>query len=509
MTDVTTMQKVAYHTQKVQRITYLILTSELLLITFIGTLCDAANGQSTLPDIFRSEDLLWELQLGTHQYTIPKIDGDRIYIGTNDMALKHPAVKRTGGGILTAIEKDTGKMIWQMPIPRYMEGTRPPYHFNQWKCGVCSRPALEDNRLYIVGPRGDILCFDTNGQADGNNGPFRKETEYMGLPKDSPYQLTQTDGDIIWQFNMITEIGAVPHDVCGNSPLIHGDFLYASSSNGKDDKHKLVANPLAPSLIVMDKYTGRLVATDGELIGKRMFHGHWSSPVATKVNGQEIILFGGGDGVLYAFEPYAPSNTDRKIQTLKKIWQYDCNPPDYRRRDGRDIPYTKHTNKSPDGPSEIIATPIVDKGRIYVTIGQSPVHGTGQGMLSCIDAATGRKIWDSRRVDRSILTLEIHDGLLYAPDFTGRLHCFNADTGQHYWHHELEGGVWCASPIVLDGKVYISTEKKVLWVLKTGRQKEVISRSLIKSIAITPVIHDGVFYLPTQRRLFAIKLNKH
>ncbi|MCP4262031.1 MAG: PQQ-binding-like beta-propeller repeat protein [Planctomycetes bacterium] len=507
MKDITTTKTTTCYKQKAQRTICLVLISVFFLLNLIGTLCYASNQQSALPDIFRSEDLLWEIKLGTHQYTIPKIDKGQMYIGTNDMALKHPAVKRTGGGIFMALDKATGEMIWQMPIPRYMKGTTPPYHFNQWKCGVCSRPALEGNRLYIVGPRGDILCLDRNGQADGNNGPDRKETEYMGIPKDSPYQLTKADGDIIWQFNMITKIGAVPHDVCGNSPLILGDFVYASSSNGQDDRHKFVANPLAPSLIVLDKYTGKLVATDGELIGKRMFHGHWSSPVAAEVNGQEIILFGGGDGVLYAFEPYAPSNTKNKVQTLKKIWQYDCNPVDYRRRNGRDIPYARHSNKSPDGPSEIIATPIVDKGRIYVTIGQSPVHGKGKGLLSCIDAATGQKIWESRRLDRSILTLEIHDGLLYAPDLTGRLHCFNAETGQHYWQHELEGGVWCASPVVLDGKVYISNEKKLMWVLKAGREKEVISRSLLKSIAITPVVHDDVFYLPTQRRLFAIKLN--
>ena len=67
--------------------------------------------------------------------------------------------------------------------------------------------------------------------------------------------------------------------------------------------------------------------------------------------------------------------------------------------------------------------------------------------------------------------------------------------------HLMEG------TIVLDGKVYISNEKKLLWVLKAGREKEVISRCRLKSVAITPVVHDGIFYLPTQRRLFAIKLN--
>ncbi|GAJ19904.1 unnamed protein product, partial [marine sediment metagenome] len=43
--------------------------------------------------------------------------------------------------------------------------------------------------------------------------------------------------------------------------------------------------------------------------------------------------------MLYAFEPLESSTADDKTRTLKKIWQCDCNPSDYRRQDGRDIPY--------------------------------------------------------------------------------------------------------------------------------------------------------------------------
>jgi len=490
-----------------RRIGYLFLFSGWLFFALVGPLCWAVAGESALPDALESEDLLWEIRLGTHQYTIPRIDGGRIFIGINDMELKHPAVRPTGGGIVMALEQATGEMIWQLPIPRYMKGTQAPYHFNHWKCGVCSTPAVDGKRLYIVGPRGDVLCLDRNGQADGNDGPFLKEAEYMGVPSGSGYKLTKNDGDIIWRFDMITEISVVPHDVCGSTPLLHGDYLYVCTSNGQDDKHKYVANPLAPSLIVLNKRTGRPAATDGELIGKRMFHGHWSSPVATEIGGRPMILFGGGDGVLYAFEPLESSKADDKTRTLKKIWQCDCNPSDYRRQDGRDIPYATFRNRSPDGPSEIIATPVVYKGRIYLTIGQSPIHGPGKGMLSCIDAATGRKIWESRRVDRSISNVAIHDGLLYISDFTGRLHCLDANTSEHYWQHELDAGVWTASPVVVAGKVYISTERNVLWVLKAARQKQVLSRSRLRSVGITPAVHDGVFYLPTQKRLFALKIN--
>jgi len=488
------------------RVRWRFLFTGLLFVILIGLLPAAAAESSALPDAFRQEDLLWEIQLGTHQYTIPRIDNGRIFIGINDRGLKHPVLYRTGGGIMMCLDHATGEMIWQLVIPRYMEGTKAPFHFNHWQCGVCSRPAMDGKRLYIVGPRGDVLCLDRNGQADGNDGPFVEEIEYMGVRRHPDYRLAPTDGDIIWRFDMIEEMSVVPHDVCGSTPLLYGDYLYACTSNGQDDKHRYVVNPLAPTLIVLDKNTGRLLAADGELIGKRLFHGQWSSPVAAKFNGREMILFGGGDGVLYSFEPLASPVNDDKTQTLTKIWQHDCNPPDYRRRDDREIPYSGWKKKSPDGPSEINATPVVHGNRIYVAIGQSPVHGPGRGMLSCIDGATGRKVWESREVGRTLSEAAIDDGLLYISDYSGRLHCFDADTGKLYWQHELGAGVWCASPVVADGKVYISTERSRFWVFKAGREKQVLSECRVRSIAITPVVEDGVFYLPTQNRLFALKL---
>jgi outer membrane protein assembly factor BamB len=489
-----------------RRINCRFLYLSLLFVAMVGPPSAAAAESSALADAFRSEDLLWEIKLGTHQYTIPRIDNEHIFIGVNDRGLKHPALYRTGGGILMCLEKATSTMIWQLVIPRNMEGTNAPFHFNHWQCGVCSRPALDGKRLYIVGPRGDVLCLDRTGQTDGNDGPFVKEIEYMGVRRNTDYQLSRTDGDIIWQFDMIKEVSVVPHDVCGSTPLLHGDCLYVCTSNGQDEKHKYVVNPLAPSLIVLDKNTGKLLATDAELIGKRMFHGQWSSPVAAQIGAQTMILFGGGDGVLYAFEPLEPEAGDDKVRTLEKIWQHDCNPADYRLRDGRPIPYSGWQSKSPEGPSEIIATPVVHNDRIYVAIGQSPIHGPGQGMLSCIDGRTGRKIWESRRVGRTLSDAAIDNGLLYISDFSGRLHCFDADSGELYWQHELGAGVWCASPVVVGDKVYISTERMRFWVFNAGRRKQVLSESRVRSMAITPTVQDGVFYLPTQNRLFALKI---
>jgi outer membrane protein assembly factor BamB len=468
--------------------------------------CGANARRSALPEIFAPEQLLWEIELGTHQYTVPQIDQGQIFLGINDRNLEHPAIKRSDGGIFMCIDQATGEMIWQLPIPRFMDGVKAPYHFNKWKCGVCSRPAIEGSRLYIVGPRGDVLCIDREGQANGNDGPFRDEVEYMGVPAGVSYKLSETDGDIIWQFNLLTEVKAFPHDVCGTSPLLLGSYVYACTGNGQDDKHRYIANPDAPSLVVLDKRTGKLIATEGDLFGTRLFHGNWSSPMAAQVNGRTLIIFGGGDGILYAFEPISEPSSDGKPQTLRIVWRTDCNPPEYRMRDGKPIPYSRWNKKSLDGPSEIIADPLLYKDRVYVTIGQSPVHGPGQGILVCVDAGTGEKIWESRKVDRSLATPAIHDGLLYVPDFTGRLHCLDADTGEHYWQHDLEDGIWVASAFVVEDKVYASTERKEMWVFRASREKELLSRCRLRSVAITPKVEDGVFYLPTQRRLFAVKL---
>ncbi len=481
------------------------------LATTIGSMLNpsetavAQSGASRLPTVYDGERLLWSLELGEHQYTVPRIDRDRLFIGTDDSALEHPAARSTGGGILMCLDPTTGGTIWQLPIPRNMGGKKPPFHFNHWKCGVCSRPAVEGDRVYIVGPRGDLLCLDRNGQADGNAGPFLDEKAYMGIAPNVEYELSEKDGDIVWHYDMIERLGVVPHDVCGSSPAIHGNFLYACTSNGMDHTHRNIANPKAPSLVAIDKRTGELAAVDGANIGERILHGLWSSPVVSEFGGQQLVLFGGGDGVLYAFKALKSSD-DRSVRTLDLAWKYDCCPQDYRIRNGRPIPYARWNQNRPDGPSEVIATPTVDNGRIYLTIGQSPVHGAGQGVLSCIDGASGRRVWESRDVGRTLSDATVHEGLVYVADYSGHLHCFDATTGDRYWHQDLIGGVWCATPTVVQDRVYIANEKNRIWVLRAGRTKQVLSSGRTRSMAITSVTADNLLLVPTQRRLFALRV---
>lgn len=444
---------------------------------------------------------LWEIRTGTHQYTIPTIDRGRLYLGVNDLALERTHVKPSGGGVLMCVDQQTGKPIWQMHSPRNMAGKVAPFHYNHWRCGFCSGPVVSGERVYVVGGRGEVLCLDRQGQANGNDGPFKDELAYMNAQPGAV--LAATDGDIVWRFDFLTQLDACPHDVCGSTLLLDGDFLYACTSNGQDHRHRDVPRPLAPSLIVLHKDTGALVAQDAEKIGERMLHGHWSSPSLGLVDGRKRIYFGGGDGVLYAFRPPTAPSQDGNVQRLKRVWTYDCNPSHYRMRDGEPVPYSRHNRRSPEGPSEIIGTPVFHEGRVYVAIGQSPVHGEGQGRLCCVDGATGKEIWASTEVARTLATVSVEGGLLYIVDYSGKLHCFDSDTGERHWGHDLEGNVWGASTFVADGKIYVGTEKKTLWVFRAGKQKELLSRTRVGAVAITPAAADGILYLPTQNRLAA------
>ena len=130
------------------------ITTAFLLSLVVCSMGMTASTDSALPKIFQPDQLQWEISLGFQQYTVPQMDRGRMFLGINDGYLKHPAVRKSGGGVLICVDQATGRMIWQLPIPRFMDGVKAPYHFNKWRCGVCSRPAIEGDRLYITGPRG-------------------------------------------------------------------------------------------------------------------------------------------------------------------------------------------------------------------------------------------------------------------------------------------------------------------------------------------------------------------
>ena len=210
-----------------------------------------------------------------------------MYIGTNNGHPRDPA-QQGDRGVLMCIDEKTGRFLWQLVFPKRSEDI----YFDWPNSGISSPVTVEGGRVYFVNNRGVVLCVE-EGPAEGK--PEGRTTVAGTNAITAPR--------IVWEFDLTTGAGIWSHDAAHSSILIHGDHLYLNSGTGVDNTHRHIRTPDAPSLVVLDKRTGRLVARDNEHIAPNIFHSTWSSPSLADVNGQALVFFAAGNGVVYAFEP--------------------------------------------------------------------------------------------------------------------------------------------------------------------------------------------------------------
>jgi outer membrane protein assembly factor BamB len=302
-----------------------------------------------------------------------------------------------------------------------------------------------------------------------------------------------------------TGVGVFPHNVSSCSPLIHGDILHTATSNGVDWSHTNIPGKFVPGLIALDKNTGKLLGEEASGVSERVLHASWSSPAIGPVNGKDILVWGGGDGFAYGFDPKPVMDEDEGFPVLKELWRYDGNPPHYR-VDENGNPRKYATFK---GPSEIIGTTVIHDGLVYAIIGQDPEHGDGVGRLSCIDPSktgdqSGQAVWTYDEIGRSISTPSIADGLVFAAEYDGDIHCVDAKTGKPYWVHETGSRVW-ASTLVADGKVFLGTEDGEVVILAASKEKKLLGTiELHAPIYSSAVAANETLYVGTQTHLYAI-----
>ncbi|NOX99192.1 MAG: PQQ-binding-like beta-propeller repeat protein, partial [Verrucomicrobia bacterium] len=349
------------------------------------------------------------------------------------------------------------------------------------------------------------------GLSDGNDGPFKEEGKYMaggldGIAKGTAkaVEVGDTDADIIWGVDMIDEVGTFPHNIASSSVVLGAGKVFASTSNGVDFSHINIAQPLAPTLIALDMESGKLTGEEASGLGERTLHCNWSSPAFGEVAGKQTTVFGGGDGWCYGFGTEAKKDKDG-FMVLPELWKVDCNPKEYRVDEkGKKIKYATYP-----GPSEIIAAPVIHKGKVkvYAVIGQDPEHGEGVGALTCFDPSKGQGekaiVWQFKGIGRSLSSPSIVDGLVYIADYSGRIFCLDAESGKVVWDHDSLSHIW-GSTMVVDGKVFIGTEDGELIILKAGRdKKEIGTIDFPDPIFSTPVVANETLYIMTQSHLYA------
>jgi outer membrane protein assembly factor BamB len=446
------------------------------------------------------KNIKWIAQLGSETWATPTIASGRVLLGTNN---DPPRDARHKGdrGILLCLDEKTGDFLWQLVVPKL--GSDP---YLDWpRGGIVSPATIEGERVYVVSNRGEAMCLDIQGQANGNDGPYKDEGRHMAEDDSDPFEVTNIDADIIWLFDIPNQAGTYPHDAAHSSILIDGDLLYINTSNGVDNTHRKIRKPDGPSLIVLDKKTGKLLARDYEGIGPRIYHSTWSSPALGVVDGRKLIFLGGGDGVMYAFEPLQFSQQEADIEKLKRVFKFDCDPTAPKEN------IHEYKINREVSPSNIKGMPVFYKDRIYVAAGGDIWWGKEKAWLKCFDA-TGESditnsglIWSCELTEHCCSTPSIWNGMVFIVDCGGMLRCIDAETGKVYWTHDTDGEIW-ASTLVADGKVYVGTRRKDFYILAADREKKIIRKIRMDSaMAATPVAANGTLYITTMHKLYAIQ----
>ena len=427
-------------------------------------------------DADSGRNVLWSQPVGSQAYGGPVVANGRVYVGTNNEGRRDPAIEGDRG-VVMAFEAATGDFLWQMVHPKLSAG-----RVNDWPLqGICSTAFMEGDRIYYVSNEAHVVCLDAEGFKDGeNDGPFADEVDTGDMA-----------GDIIWSYDMIAELDVFPHNLATGSPLVVGDVLYTVTSNGVDEGHVNIPSPFSPNFIALDKNTGELL-WENAIVGENVLHGSWTNPAYAEINGNAQVIFPGGNGVIYGLD----------AGTGELIWEFDCNPQD------------AEWNLGGRGTrNNILATPVVYDNKVYIGVGQDPEHGEAPGHFFAIDATGTGDVTDTHAVwhrggedfYRTMSTAAIADGVLYITSLSGFLHALDPRTGEEFWTYDTFAAVW-GSPFVVDGKVFLGDEDGDVAVLRAGKEMELLGEyNMGAAIYCTPVVSDGVLYILTRNRLWALQ----
>jgi outer membrane protein assembly factor BamB len=462
-------------------------------------------------DVTTGKNILWSAALGSLSYGNPVVANGIVTVGTNNEGHRDPNYT-ADAGVLMAFDANTGKFMWQR-----VHAKLPTGRVNDWpEEGLCSTAYAEPGRLWYCSNRCEVVCLDLSPGAQQPGQP----------PK------------AIWTVDMIEKFGVFPHNMTASAIAAWGDYIYVITGNGVDDTHKHVVSPAAPGIICFDKNTGKAIWSSN-VAGANVLHGQWASVAITEVKGRPLVIAPLGDAWVYAFD----------ARNGEIVWRFDTNP--------KQAVY-------PGTRNELIATPCIVGNYMYIAGGQDPEHGEGYGNAWCIDITgsgdvsaeldadpeaqkpktgqelmapaeintAGRKgkpnpnskaVWHydqfdlngdgkidrSEHMNRSISTACVTpEGLCFMADFSGFLHCLDAQSGKVYWTYDMESEVW-GSPMYADGKIYLSDEQgdlRIFPVRKEAPKKEdIIEHDLGASSYCSPVYINGILYITTKNHLFAIK----
>jgi len=352
-----------------------------------------------------------------------------------------------------------------------------------WRTGLSGR----GNSSPIVW--GDYIILTTGRDAGRqlfvqayrrSNGTLRWETEVApGRPervhlKNGPASATPTtDGKQI--FASLGGRGIVSLDFDGN-------ILWHSEVGSINNYHGPAGSPLLYEdllIVYQDQRGGGFVAAYDTATGNQVWRTArnasvgWGSPIAIRVGDHDELIISSQNTV----NAYNPKTGD-------ELWHCGGNL------------------------FEVIPTPVVAAGLIFCASGRAgptlAIRPGGQGDITDTHIA-----WSTSRGSPFIPSPVAYDGYLYTiNDMSSIITCFDAATGTVMWQQRLGRAIRegiSASPVVVDNKVFVTSDDGVTFVLQTGPKFELLHTNDIGAQTLaSPALVDGIWYIRTVDELIAI-----
>jgi outer membrane protein assembly factor BamB len=277
-------------------------------------------------------------------------------------------------------------------------------------------------------------------------------------PRELTVQALTHDGKVAWQKGLGPWKGGHGYAV---SPIVHEDLLVLA--NDQDG---------TGSLIGLEKQTGEVRWK----IDRHSGNATYSTPCVYQRAGRPAELI---------FTNWKHGMTSVDPRTGKVNWELSIFAPELKER--------------------AIASPVVAGDLVLGTCG----FVTAQKHLVAVrpPAKPGEKpeeVWRVKDPVAYLPTPLVKDGLVYSCTEKGFISCRKADTGKVVWQKRLRG-TYSASPVCIGDRIYCTSDRGEVIVLRAGEKYEVLARnSLGGRTQSTPAVANGRIYFRTESHLIAV-----
>ena len=316
----------------------------------------------------------------------------------------------------------------------------------------------------------DIHVFDVKSpQAITNENTYASPTPvveegrvYVHFGTYGTACISTKDGQILWKrrdLNCDHEIGAGP----ASSPFIYNNFLIFNV-DGRDVQYVIALNKKTGETAWK---TNRSVNFSDVQVNQRKAYG--TPFIIPRGNTNQMVSIG-AKGV-YSYDP----------ENGKELWK------------------AEHRGWS------IAPRPVYGEGLVFTMIDRDrpemwAINPSGSGDI------TGTHVeWkETKRMPPRASPIIIKD-LLFVVDRNGYISCIEAKTGKSIWQKRMKGR-FSASPILANNLIYFFNEDTVCTIIKPTRQLEIVAENQLSDdkLMATPAFDENSIYIRTEKNLTRI-----